>query len=1223
MTYSFLNESDMKELNVLSSSNLGIVSKNSNSYLREDSKALIIGLGGMGQETVCRLKKTLTKNIGTLDPNRIQFLILDTAANELTDRLSESEIDETEFIKLHSDQLSTLFNSREFIPQEIKDIIKDDFRAKLDGRGANQVRLAGRLTASEPSVFRLISEKLNSCISSLREENRESLYIYVVSGVGGGTGSGLIVDISYLIRNICEEQGLRNTKIMGNVFLPNVHIGRSDLSLAYRNGYAALKEIDYYMAIKEIGEAYTTKFPNKIISSHENIFDRCTLIGGEVNDMSTENYRERALKTCVENLATLITKARSENTDVESTTNVFFVDSFINNDDSKLSVTFGNQSTNKFPQNANYVYCSVGVASMYFPKVPILEFLAGSVYNKMIEQLIENSTKLKQTDVDEFETALEIKPNTLIAPLLRKFENEIEVQIESYNIKKSDLVRITRDIEVACTTRVSNYHLENYERLVSNVTSICNSKANEIFESSAKGPYYLAKLIVSNSKTGGEIAGLFEKFRGYWSMAESIKSQAERNYTDKKARLKELISLMTTGRGGLLKGNPFKRNIDTYKETLKEICVHELERLLATTLMERYFRESEHMSGLNYELKKNFENNHLYFCDVVKYLDMVMADNVEKSKSKIFDVAATDNILGLPDPIFKNIKSRVTEDLRQEIKDYSGDRLSQFTVAFLHKIVDNKESWRMTEDNIKTETACVQSFRNFVKDSFGKYSTDSLSDYLELSYKTERDSEKNTLAHKIVEVLLNKSSLSYNIWDTTSLDLIPELNHNYIILPQNIGSWSDRFENAITNVRPLAKANNQIMYSPDENSLFCYNLYICLPLWLHSKIRDYEENYYKMMASGVHTNESAIMHPPYLEYPSLFVKEAWSHATKGTNVYTDAKEDEYRNKLKYAFDLGCNYGIIQQEGNRYVVNSSDIPGLPKPTFALVKTDGKNFEIQAPAEISSELQAFVQGYIADAANISNEDGCVLEDNIYTALCQKFGKTSKEIQSNHPQSGGLNADSETNAILLLRKQMQLTGNLLSMLSVLKAVHNLIKKENSKRTSKLWQENFHDFMLYGFITSENGKWYYFDIDKIDKINKVDKDDKINKTDNDNKTMLAAAQLVSIHDNPQIKILADYMELAAFKLFLELANHEKIHNGLKNEMKYIVEQIVSGNPAKITATDIIANCEKYKLTAEEVLDKYSDKVRRDNLTEDETTIVNFYKGLANKATTTLKLYS
>jgi len=111
MSYSVMSKDAMRELNVLSSSNLGVLSKNSNAYLREDSRVLIIGLGGMGQETVCRLKKTLTKNIGTLDENRIQFLILDTAANELTDRFSEGEVAADEFIKLHTNTLESMFEN--------------------------------------------------------------------------------------------------------------------------------------------------------------------------------------------------------------------------------------------------------------------------------------------------------------------------------------------------------------------------------------------------------------------------------------------------------------------------------------------------------------------------------------------------------------------------------------------------------------------------------------------------------------------------------------------------------------------------------------------------------------------------------------------------------------------------------------------------------------------------------------------------------------------------------------------------------------------------------------------------------------------------------------------------------------------------------------------------------------------------------------------------------
>lgn len=1202
MAYSVLSESDMKELKVLSSNNLGIVNKNSSAYLREDSKALIIGLGGMGQEAVCRLKKTLTKNIGTLDSNRIQFLVLDTAANELTDRLSEGEIDESEFIKLHSDTMQTMFDKREYMDQAIKDIIKDDFQAKLDGRGANQVRLAGRLTASEPAVFRLISEKLTSCIISLRKENKESLYIYIISGVGGGTGSGLVVDIPYLVRDICQKQGLRKTKVMGNIFLPNAHIGQANLTLAYRNGYAALKEIDYYMTIKDIRETYTTKFPNDwVVSSHENIFDRCTLIGGEANDLPSENTRERAIKTCVENLSTLVTKARTETSDAESTTNVFFVDSFLNNDDSSLSVTFGNQSTNKFPKNANYVYCGVGAASLYFPNVPILEFLAGSVYNKMVAKLKGNGDRLKQTEVDEFEAALEINPTSLISPLLRKFESEIDSMLESYNIKKSNLVTITREIEVACSTRVSNYELENYERLASKAIATCNAKANEIFANPAKGPFYLVKVIKSNSQEGGDITGLLEKLRGYWALSESMKNRAEKAYNDRKVALKELMTLMTTGRGGILKGDPFKRNFSTYKETLREICRYELEKSLASILMERYFKEVEHMSGLNYELMKNFENNHLYFCDVVQYLDTIMAYNVDASRSKVIDVTSTDNVLGLTDPVFQNIKSKVSEDLRQEIKDYDGDKLNQFASAFLRRISDNKTSWKMADEIIRPETTCVQSFRSFIKDTFGRYSTNSLSDYLEIAYRAESDREKDSLTYKIVEVLLNKASLLYNIWDTTNLDLIPELNFNYIILPQNIGSWSDRFRRAITTIRPLHIANNKVMYSPDENMLFCYNLYACLPLWIHSKIKEYESDYYRNMANGVHTNESSTMSPPYLEYPSLFVKEAWGHAGRGDNNYVDSKEVEYQEKLKFAFDLGRKYGIVKNEGSRFSINFANIPDLPLPTFELIAKEDNAFVVQSPEVISSEMLNFAKEYIADKDN--SIDGRVVHENIYTSLCQKYGRDSKEIQPNHPQSGGMFADNENNALLLLRKQMKLTGKLLSMLTVLRAISELVEKENSTRSSALWQDNFHEFMIYGYITDDDGKWYYLDLASESKVR------------------LAAAQLVSIHDNPQIKELVDFMELASFKLYVELKDHEKIHSSLKGEVKHIVNQMVDGNYSFISKADIVANCEKYMLVAQEVLEKYSDKIRRDNLSESESDIVSFYSGLSKKAADTLKV--
>ncbi|MCL1999761.1 MAG: tubulin-like doman-containing protein [Turicibacter sp.] len=1033
MQYSVLSNSDMKELNVLVSNNLGIVSKNSSSHLREDSKVLVIGLGGMGQETVCRLKSTLTKNIGTLDPNLIQFLILDTAANELSDRLSMGDIDEGEFISLHSEQLQVMFDNREFMPQEIKDIIGDDFRVNLDGSGANQVRLAGRVTLSEPSIFKYITEKLRDTIKYLRMETAKNLYIYIVAGIGGGTGSGLIVDFPYLVRHICEEMGLRNTKIMGNIFLPNVHRGQFNISYVYRNGYAALKEIDYYMNIKDIGETYTQQFPGLAVSSHENIFDRCTLIGGEILDIPTTKNRERAVKTCVENLMSLVTKPKSED-------DVFFVDSFLNNQDAALGHTFGVQDPKRFPRNANYVYCGVGAASLYFPNVPILEYLVGSVYNKMTERLIENADKVTQKEVDEFEAALEIDPKTLIKPLLRRFGQYVEREIDKHTIIKDNIKKITSNIELVCRSQMPNFRLESYKQFVGEVISICSRKANAIFENPDKGPYYLAKIIESS----GNITGLLKKFRGYWAVAEYIKSQTEKDYSAKKLKLEEIMSLMMGDKGGLFKYDPFRANLVAYKETLKEICMHELEIKLVQTLTDGYFKEESDRFGLNHELKACLLNDYLPFCDIVRHLDGIMKHNVNYNKNEIFDVIKTDNLLSLDDPIFQNIKDKVSSHLQQEIESYNGDKLNTFTFRFLGEIINNKDDWRMTEERVKFETRCVKSFREFVKDSFEEYSRTSLSRYLELAYGDESQQVKARLAHEIINTLFNKASVAYNTWSTMSLANIPTLEFKYVTLPESMSHgtnpWSDVFKPAISSQR---MNRIETVYSPDENTISCYDLYACLPLWMHLRIKDYEIEYYKHMASGIHTNESANMNPPYIEYPSPFIKEAWEHSGV---TYVNLQEEEYCQKLQYAFDLGIEYGIIEQEERGFSIEIFDIPGLPQPTFDLIKKDGTSFEMQPPEEpLLSEIKAFVQTYIADPKNAVGKR--VRSENLYKALCEKFGKVSKEIQPNHPHSGGLLADNKENAILLLRKQMRLMGELFSTLSALQFMHNMIDAENKK--------------------------------------------------------------------------------------------------------------------------------------------------------------------------------
>jgi hypothetical protein len=1229
MPYAILNERSMRELETLSSSNFGIADKNANAYLRPDSRTLIIGLGGMGQETVCRIKQTLTKRIGKLAPNMIQFLILDTASNELSTRIQNGEILESEIVRMHTSTLPQMFDHPAFMPEDIKSLIKPNFRANLDGTGANHIRLAGRLTASEPSVFNNIKRQITNCITTLRNNFTGRLYIYVISGIGGGTGSGLVVDISYLAREICHTLNLDNVSMIGNLYLPNVHLKQADKALSYKNGYAALKEIDYYMNIKEIGETYTTTYPNMKVSLSSNIYDTCNLIGGEADDIVVDNNREYAVSACIENIINLVTN--TETTDAAGENNVFFVDSFLNNArESNLSMTLGqNNSLNQFPKNAHYKYCSIGVGTLTFPNMQILEYLVGNVYNKMTGQLIENCRKLNQQAVDTYEKNVGLAPDMIITPLLKRFENEIDSTMEMQIWKDKTLESTTREVRKVVEAKAAAVHLPSLEELTKKVISVSNNDAMEIFRDHMRGPYYLKALMGSNAGVVGSVVGFFNKLDGYFAQANTMEGNCRATRETQEIKLKELSKMIISG-GGIFGNRSFKNNIDEYIALIKEICLSEVRERLSRELKEKYYMEFNTGVGVCYALRRNIENNQLYYCDIIEYLDAVMKKNSETSGGSLFaEKTADDNILGLNDARFDNIRNKVRSDVTNEVRSYEGERLFAFTRGFLNDVANNLEKWKLQEEVRSPEDSCIGSFRNFVKTAFTEYASNSFSNYLETAYKTETDTDRESLVQQIVATLISKAKLSYSTWPTVDFDIIPELNFKYIILPKNIKpsntgpvpqnsaiavtDWTVMFDRAIkTHGR-----NTTIMYSTDDNAMFCYNLYASLPLWMHRRIREYEENYTANVSMGVHTNESPTLNPPYAEFPPLFIPETWERATRGTNAYSNAAEIKYQEKLRFAYKKAKEYGIVIVENSRVKLRLLELAssGLSQEEITSLQTidvikenDKGGYYVSQIPNNGGEYVVTTKKYIDENRKKADRSFMGNDEFYLNVLCAKHPHKVHNIAPNHEHSNGLVAVDDDSAFLLLRKQMQLTGKLLAVLSVVEPSFKMIKDAMDEVTDVNRRKEYYSFLLYEFITSEKGKWYYLDL--------------VSDSKKSTPEIITTAATINADRREEYNMLLDYMEFAAYKTFTKdmPGVYGEAKKALMKEVDYKIKEI---NEDRISSDGVLEAAKKYGERAEEVLKNYAEGIRRGNLTDHEQKIVDFYKDLGDASERIKKLYS
>jgi hypothetical protein len=234
--------------------------------------ALVIGLGGTGVKALTYAKQDLMRNNDGVVPPEVTLLALDTTSKaeswwhdlrvvtkggrSVPVRL-ETKLGEYVHIGGSSKPLvKSLYNGdRKYIASWLQaDWMLNNLPDHLFNieDGAAQMRQMGRL-----AIFYDLDHGDNSKIrKALRNAiNKVAGYaqgravqVFIVASVAGGTGSGMFVDIAYLVRKLAG-----NTPVFtrGFVVLPTAFRGEPGLTVSPSmrgQGYAALREIDRFMS---------------------------------------------------------------------------------------------------------------------------------------------------------------------------------------------------------------------------------------------------------------------------------------------------------------------------------------------------------------------------------------------------------------------------------------------------------------------------------------------------------------------------------------------------------------------------------------------------------------------------------------------------------------------------------------------------------------------------------------------------------------------------------------------------------------------------------------------------------------------------------------------------------------------------------------------------------------------------------------------------------------
>ncbi|HMC88163.1 MAG TPA: tubulin-like doman-containing protein, partial [Gemmataceae bacterium] len=253
--------------------------------------ALVIGLGGVGLTILQQLRAALHKRIGPVNAlPHIRLLHVDTDAQALIDAaegMPETRIREKEIIVARLQRPSIYLKpgvEQQFLQSwfpllKLKGLPRDQ-QVTGGWRALGRVALAlhystiaARLRAelegcTEPQALATAIQKTGLGLRSNRPR------VYIIAHLGGGTGSGMFLDVAYGVKHLLAHMGQPRAEIVGIFLLPPG--GRSENTTAAANAVAALTELNHFAQ----GGVFSANYLHHQESINERgpAFSRCFLL---------------------------------------------------------------------------------------------------------------------------------------------------------------------------------------------------------------------------------------------------------------------------------------------------------------------------------------------------------------------------------------------------------------------------------------------------------------------------------------------------------------------------------------------------------------------------------------------------------------------------------------------------------------------------------------------------------------------------------------------------------------------------------------------------------------------------------------------------------------------------------------------------------------------------------------------------------------------------------
>jgi len=850
---------------------------------------LVIGLGGTGTDALLRLKYQISRRFKLPDnpitkqkkpkPNNIEFLAIETNDQDKKKYKGISLDSNTEMVLLSNPGIGGILNNRSTLPDYIKSWLSPGLTITDGAKGASGNRQAGRLLLFEK--INVAIDAIDNKIRTLREDQENKLLVFILSGLSGGTGGGMFLDVAYIVRGLIEREygskGVDKVEISGYMFTPDVNLAGNNLNIhteeyIQRNGYAALKELDYWMNIEERREErFRQKYGTRLeVNSGLAPFNLCHLISAcNIDGMYLKGAYDYCMNVTAENIVNFLAQEEKESG------REFAIQDYYSNLLSNISTMKTNLPPG-MPQASNFAYNIIGASAAVVPTEGLNAHLAQGIFRKMAHMY---EAVPDDHDLNQFAQAIKLDLASLGAelalPVIKldyagtdyySFQNVIKTRrvdideklTELYNTAKRDLqksrnltastIRRTKD-ELKLVFLNPQYGPAYTSRLISGDTNPCLLSRIEAYQQQLRNKIYTVT----------------EELKGLELAAETRFADAQKAmFFNKEAKKNAYIQAKIQIYQGRLQLDCFAALIDVYKEIYIALET-ENDKVYAIYV------------EILQEINKIFSAN-------AKLLYQPMEH--DRQKSFHWDIIAVTDAM-----------PEINETLQ---KIGSEPLIRNFTKTLL------EEAPRFLSETHLDITGAIS---DFVYHQFSELLSRSMSENLFLKYGNDRSIE-HIIETEIAPRLYKDAKPLFNLDNTVGLLNFP--SYGVVSVPWNSPDILRGIE--AYQQRNLSNLRFNIRKSNITDRIFWLNTQNGIPLFAYTPIKVYEELYERTIGSREGVGRHLVMSETenWANLPSPIPESLWG------DTYSNPRQKALNDEARLIFKAGLVNGSIREIEGRYV-----------------------------------------------------------------------------------------------------------------------------------------------------------------------------------------------------------------------------------------------------------------------------------------------------------------